>query len=267
VHQAKYMNDLIKKFNMTELKPVFTPMGSAASLGLDKDDEVVDQREYKSMIGSLLYLTATRSDIQFVVGLCACFQASPRSSHRTTVQRIFRYLKHTSEFGIWHFASSFLNLVGFSDADFAGCGIDRKITSDTCYFLGSFLICWSSQKQSPVAQSTTEAEYVAAASCCSQIFWIVHTMRDFGVRFERVSLKCDNTSVISVAKNPVFHKNMRHVEMRHHFLKDHVEKGDIEMRYIDTERQLTNIFTKSLDSSRFADLRGEIDVCHPYDLV
>jgi hypothetical protein len=92
-------------------------------------------------------------------------------------------------------------------------------------------------------------------------------MRDFGVWFERVPLMCDNTSANSVVKNSVFHKKMRHVERRHHFLRDHVEKGDIEMRYIDTERPLTNIFTKPLDSSRFADLRGEISVCYPYGLV
>jgi hypothetical protein len=92
-------------------------------------------------------------------------------------------------------------------------------------------------------------------------------MRDFGVRFERVPLICDNTSVISVAKNSVFHKNMRHVERRHHFLRVHVEKGDIEMRYIYTERQLADIFTKPIDSSRFAYLPGGIGVCHPYALV
>jgi hypothetical protein len=100
VHQAKYTNDLMKKFNMMELKPVSTPMSSATSLGPDEDGETVDQREYRSIIGSLLYLTATRSDIQLAVGLCTCFQASPRSSHRTVVQRVFRYLKHTPEFGI-----------------------------------------------------------------------------------------------------------------------------------------------------------------------
>jgi hypothetical protein len=115
------------------------------------------------MIGSLLYLTATRPDIQFIVGLCVCFQSSPRSSHRTTVQRVFKYLKHTLEFGIWYSASSSLDLVGFSDADFADCGIDRKSTSRTCHFFGSSLVCWSSWKQSSVAQSTTEAEYVAIA--------------------------------------------------------------------------------------------------------
>jgi hypothetical protein len=123
VHQAKYTKDLMKKFNMAELKPVFTLMSSTASLGPDEDDEAVDQREYMSMIGSLLYLTATQPDIQFAVRLCARFQASPRSSHRTTVQWIFRYLKHTPKFGIWYSASS-LDLVGFFDVDFAGCGID-----------------------------------------------------------------------------------------------------------------------------------------------
>jgi hypothetical protein len=123
------------------------------------------------------------------------------------------------------------------------------------------------EKKSLVTQFITEAEYVAAASCCSQILWIVHTMRDFGVIFERVPLMCDNTCAIFVAKNTVFHKRMRHLERIHHFLRDHVEKGDIEMRYIDTEMQLADIFIKLLDSSRFAALRGEIGVCHPYDLI
>jgi hypothetical protein len=92
-------------------------------------------------------------------------------------------------------------------------------------------------------------------------------MRDFGVIFERVPLRCDNTSAISIAKNPVFHKRIRHLDRRHHFMRDHVEKGDIEMRYIDTQRQLADIFTKPLDASRFAALWGGIGVCHPYDLV
>jgi hypothetical protein len=103
------------------------------------------------MIGSLLYLTATWPDIQFTIGLCACFQSSPRSSHQTAVQRVFGYLKHTTEFGIWYSTSSSLDLVGFSNADFASCGIDQNSTSGTCHFLGSSLVCWSSQKQSSVA--------------------------------------------------------------------------------------------------------------------
>jgi hypothetical protein len=131
----------MKKFNMAELKPVSTPMSSAASLGPDEDSEAMDQREYRSMIDSLLYLTATRPDIQFTVGLCVRFQGSPCSSYWTAVQRIFRYLKHTPEFGIRYSTSSSLDLVGFSDADFASCGIDRKSTFETCHFLGSSLVC------------------------------------------------------------------------------------------------------------------------------
>jgi hypothetical protein len=257
----------MKKFNMDELKLMSISMSTTTSLDLDENNEAVDQREYRSMIGSLLYLTTTRPDIQFTVCLCAHFQTFPRSSHWTTVQQIFRYLKHTPEFEIWYSASSSLDLVGFSDADFAGCGIDRKSTSDTYNFLGSSLVSWSSQKQSSVAQSTTEAKYVAAASCSSQILWIMHTMRDFEVIFKRVPLMCDNTSAISVAKNPVFYKRMRYLERRHHFLRDHVKKGDNEMRYINTERQLADIFTKPLNSSRFAALRGKIGVCHLYNLV
>jgi hypothetical protein len=146
IHQAKYKKDLMKKFNMTELKPMSTPMSTITTLDPDVNGEAVDQREYRSRIGSILYFTTTRSDIQFAVCLCARFQASPRSSHRQVVQRIFRYLKYTLEFEIWYFASSSLDLVGFSDADFVGCEIDKKNTSGICHFLGSSLIYWSSRK-------------------------------------------------------------------------------------------------------------------------
>jgi hypothetical protein len=161
------MKDLMKKLNMAKLKPVSTPMSTTTALHPDENGETVDQREYKSMIGSFLYLTATRPNIQFTVCLCARFQASPRSSHRIVVQCIFRYLKYTLKFWIWYSASSSLDLVGFSDADFAGSGIDRKSTSGTCHFLGSSLIYWSAHKQSSITQSTTKAEYAAAASYCS----------------------------------------------------------------------------------------------------
>jgi hypothetical protein len=148
---------------MADAKPVSTLMNTTTALDSDEDGEAANQREYRSMIGSLLYLTVTWLDIQFVMRLCACFQASPCTSHRQAVQRIFRYLKPTLEFGIWYSASSSLDLDGILDADIAGCEIDRKSTSGTCHFPRSSLVCWSSHKQSFVAQSTTEAEYVAAA--------------------------------------------------------------------------------------------------------
>jgi hypothetical protein len=163
VHQAKYTKDLIKKFTMADAKSVSTPMSTTTVMDLDEDGEVVNQREYMSMIDSLLYLMETRSDIQYAVCLCARFKAFPHTSHRQAVLQIFRYLKQALEFWIWYSTSYSLDLVCFLDADFAGSGTDRKSTSSTCHFLRSSLISWSSQKQSSVAQSITEAEYVAVA--------------------------------------------------------------------------------------------------------
>jgi hypothetical protein len=186
---------------------------------VDEDGELMDQKEYRSMIGSLLYLMVTRPDIQFSVCLCARFQASPRTSHRQAIKRIFRYLRYTPKLGLWYSASSSLSLIGFSDADFAGCRVDRKSTSGTCQFLGSSLVSWSSHKQSSVAQSTTEVEYVATTSCCSQLLWITYTLSDFGEECSTVPLMCDSTSVIRFAKNLVLHSRTKHIEVRYHFLK------------------------------------------------
>ncbi|KAJ1277383.1 hypothetical protein BS78_05G291000 [Paspalum vaginatum] len=132
VHQAKYTKDILRKFDKGDLKPMATPMSTQTALDADEEGEVVDQREYRGMIGSLLYLTATRPDIQFTVCLCARFQASPRLSHRQAVKRIFRYLKYTPELGLWFSSASLLDLRGYSDADFAGCRLERKSTSGTC---------------------------------------------------------------------------------------------------------------------------------------
>jgi hypothetical protein len=212
------------------------------------------------MIGSLLYLTTTRPDIQFSVCLCARFQASPRTSHWQAVKRIFRYLRHTPDFGLWYSASSSLVLHGFSDVDFSGCWLDRKSTSGTCQFLGSSLVSWSYRKQSSVAQSTTEAEYVAAASCCSQLHWISYTMSDFGEEYTHVPLQCDSTSTISIAKNPILHSKTEHIEVRY-FLRDNAEKGKIALIHVPTHDQLADIFTKPLDQATFTRLRGELGVC------
>ena len=122
---------------------------------------------------------------------------------------------------------------------------------------------WSSRKQSSVPQSTIEAEYVVAVSYCSQLLWIA-TLRDFGLEFTRVPLFCDSTSAISVAKNPVLHSKTKHIDVRFHFLCDHYEKGDIDLCHVDTQNQLADILTKSLDLASFARLRGEFGVCFPF---
>jgi hypothetical protein len=243
VHQAKYTMDIVRKLKMEDSKAMVTPMSTTTALDADEEGEHMDQKEYRSMIGSLLYLTAMRPHIQFSVCMCARFQASPRTSHRQAVKRIFKYLRHTPDFGLWYSASSSLALHGFSYADFVGCRLDRKSTSGTCQFLGSSLVSLSSRKQSSVSQSTTEAEYVATASCCSQLLWITYTMSDFGEEYTDVPLQCDSTSAISVAKNPVLYSKTKHIEVRYHFLIDNVEKGKIALIHVPTHDQLADIFT------------------------
>jgi hypothetical protein len=261
VHQAKYTKDIVRKFKMEDSKAMATPISTTTALDADKEGEHVDQKEYRSMIGSLLYLMATRTDIQFSECMCAHFQASPRTSHRQAVKRIFRYLRHTPDFGLWYSASSSLALQGFSNADFAGCRLDKKSTSGTCQFLGSFLVSWSSHKQSSVAQSTTEAEYVVAASCCSQLLSITYTMSDIRDEYTHVPLQCDSTSAISIAKNPVLHSKTKHIEVRYHFLRDNVEKAKIALIHVSTHDQLADIFTKPLDQATFTRSRGELGIC------
>jgi len=191
------------------------------------------------------------------------YECDTRASHLQAVKRILRYLCGTLNFSIWLSASSYISLRCFSDADFRGCRINRKSTSGSCHFLENSLITWSSRKQSSVAQSTAASEYVAAACCCSQILWIVATLKDYGINLNKVPLFCDNTSARCIAKNPVQHSRTKHIVIRFHFLWDHVEKGTVELHRIDTEHQFADIFTKPLDSSRFAFLRGELGVLHP----
>ncbi|WVZ63306.1 hypothetical protein U9M48_012947 [Paspalum notatum var. saurae] len=181
------------------------------------------------MIGSLLYLTATRPDIQFAVYLCARYQVSPRTSHRQAVKRIFRYLKLTPELSLWYSSGSSIFLRGFSDADHAGCRIDRKSTSGTCQLLGTSLVSWSSRKQASVSLSTTEAE------------------------FGKIPLLVDSTSAISVAKNPVLHSRTKHIDVRFHFLRDHYEKGDIDLVHVASENQLQ---VEGVDNAL---IKGEIE--------
>jgi hypothetical protein len=256
VYQGEYTKDIVRKFKMEDSKAMAMHMSKTIALDVDEEAEHVDQKEYRSKIGSLLYLTAMRPGIQFSVCLCSRFQVSPRTSHRQAVKSIFRYLRHTPDFGLWYSASSFLALHGFSDVDFSGCRLDRKCTSGTCQFLGSSLVSWSSCKQSSVAQSTTEAEYVAAASCCSQLLWITYTMSDFGEEDTYVPHQCDSTSAISVAKNPVLYSKTKNIEVRYHFLRDNVEKGKIAFIHVPTHNQLSNIFTKPLHQVTFTRLRG-----------
>jgi hypothetical protein len=160
---------MLKKFGMEDAKGISTPMEINGSLDSDASDNIVDKTMYGSIIESLLYVTASRPNVMFSVCMCARFQASPRESHLKATKRILRHLKQTQNVGLWYPKGAKFDLIGHSDSDYTGCKVERRSTSDTYQLLERSLVSWSSKKKNSVVLSTTEAEYIAAVSCCAQI--------------------------------------------------------------------------------------------------
>ena len=213
------------------------------------------------MIGSLLYLTASRPDITYAVGVCARYQANPKISHLNQVKRILKYVNGTSDYGIMYCHCSDSMLVGYCDADWAGSADDRKSTSGGCFYLGTNLISWFSKKQNCVSLSTAEAEYIAAGSSCSQLVWMKQILKEYNVEQDVMTLYCDNLSAINISKNPVQHSRTKHIDIRHHYIRDLVDDKVITLEHVDTEEQIADIFTKALDANQFEKLRGKLGIC------
>ncbi|GJS90552.1 putative ribonuclease H-like domain-containing protein [Tanacetum coccineum] len=192
IGQDKYVAEILKKFDFASAKTASTLMETNKALIKDEEAEDVDVHLYRSMIGSLIYLTTYRPNIMFDV--CACARDSP------------------------------FDLEGFSDSDYAGASLDKKSTTGGCQFLGKRLISWQCKKQTIVANSTTEAEYVVAANYCGQVLWIQNQMLDYGFNFMNTKIYIDNESTICIVKNPVFQSKTKHIEIRHHFIRDSYKK-------------------------------------------
>ncbi|GJU62585.1 putative ribonuclease H-like domain-containing protein [Tanacetum coccineum] len=263
ISQDKYVHEILRKFNYSDVKSASTPTDLEKPLVQDGDAADVDEHLYRSMIGSLMYLTASRPDIMFAVCACARFQVSPKSSHLLAVKRIFRYLKGKPSLGLWYSKDSPLELVAYTDSDYAGATQDRKSTTGGCQFLGNRLISWQCKKQTVVATSTTKAEYVAAASCCGQVLWIQNQLLDYGYNFMDTVIYIDNTSTICIIENPVQHSKTKHIEIRHHFIRDCNAKKLIQMVKIDTEHNVADLLTKGFDAGRFQYLVSSIGMLNP----
>ncbi|GJY68601.1 putative ribonuclease H-like domain-containing protein [Tanacetum coccineum] len=219
-----------KKFEMSSMAT--THMETSNPLMKDENAEDVDVYLYRSMIGSLMYLTSSRPDIMFAVCACARFQVTPKVSHLHALKRIFRYLKGQPKLGFWYPKDSPFDLEAYTNSDYVG--------------------------QTIVANSTTEAEYVAAASCYGQVLWIQNQMLDYGYNFMNTKIFIDNESTICIVKNPVFHSKTKYIEIRHHFIKDSNEKKLIQMIKIHTDQNVADLLTKAFDVSRFQYLIASI---------
>ncbi|GJW92515.1 hypothetical protein Tco_0170068 [Tanacetum coccineum] len=251
INDLKTQGVILKKFVFCSIKTATTPIKSNKPLVKDKDGVDVDAHVYKSMIGSLMYLTASRPDIMFAVCACARFQVTPKGSHLHVVKRIFRYLKHQPKLGLWYPRDSPFELEAFSDSDYGGASLDRKSTISGCQFLSRRLISWQCKKQIIMANFNTEAEYVTAASCCGQVLWIQNQMMDYGFNFMNTKIHIDNESTICIVKNPVYYSRTKHIEIRHHFIRDFYEKRLIDVLKIYTNNNVAYLLTKGFDVTRF----------------
>ncbi|GJX08545.1 putative ribonuclease H-like domain-containing protein [Tanacetum coccineum] len=212
ISQDKYVADILKKFDFVTVKTTSTLMEPNKALVKDEEAKDVDVHLYRSMIGSLMYLTTSRPDITFAVCACARFQVTPKISHLHAVKRIFRYLKGQPKLGLWYPMDSPFDLEAFSDSDYAGASLDRKSTIRGCQFLGK---------------------------------------RCYGFNFMNTKIYIDNESTICIMKNLVFHSKTKHIEIRHHFIRDSYEKKLIQVIKIHTDHNVADLLTKAFDVGRF----------------
>ena len=211
------------------------------------------------MIGSLLYLTVSRPDITFAVGVCARYQDEPKMSHLTQVKRILKYINDTSDYGNLYSHSKNSKLIGYCDADWGGSADDKKNISGGCFFLGNNLVSWFSKKQNFVSLLTAEAEYIADGSTCSELVWMKQMLEEYDVKQGVLTLYCDNLSVINISKNPIQHRRTKNIDI-HHFIRDLVEEKVVTLEHVATEEQLADIFTKALDVKQFEKLKSKLGI-------
>jgi hypothetical protein len=268
VCQQKYAVDTIKIFCMEDCDPAETPIPLGTKLSKKHEGPIVDPTLYKSLVGSLLYLTTTRPDIMYVNNLVSRFMESPKDSHWKMEKMILRYVAGTLNFCSWYTQYDDNHLSGYTDNDFAGSLDDRKITSGHVFHLGMNLISWASKKQPIVSISSTEVEYVIATSTSCQVEWLRRILNDMShTEKEPTPIFCDNTSTIALSKNHVFHKKSKHIDTRFHFIRKLVNNGDIELQFCGSRNQLADIFTKPLGKSVFDFQRQHLgiisaDVCN-----
>ncbi|PRQ41825.1 putative RNA-directed DNA polymerase [Rosa chinensis] len=265
--QRKYVLDLLTETGMLDCQPVETPMEMNHRLGEWKDQVPTNKSRYQCLVGKLIYLSHTRPDIAYAVGVVSQFMHAPSEDHMNAVYRILRYLKAAPGKGLLFAKKDKLVVEGYTDADWAGSKVDRRSTSGYFTFVGGNLVTWRSKKQKVVARSSAEAEFRGMAHGVCELLWIRHLLKDLGFKNRKtMDLHCDNKAAIEIAHNPVQHDRTKHVEVDRHFIKENLDRKIICFPFVQSEEQLADILTKAVSGKVFnssLDKLGMIDIYAP----
>lgn len=261
--QERYANEILKQVSMTGCKPVSTPLSTVEKLSAHEGEKlgVNDSSQYRSIVGALQYLTLTRPDISFSVNKVCQFLQSPSVVHWAAVKRILRYLQGTVKLGLKIEKSPSSVVSAFSDADWAGYLDDRRSTGGFAVFLGSNLISWNARKQATVSRSSTEAEYKALANATAEVMWVRKLLEELGIPHPKPSqLWCDNIGATYLSVNPVFHARTKHIEVDYHFVREQVAQKKLEIRFVSSQDQVADGFTKSLPVRQLQMFRNNLNI-------
>ncbi|GKB94302.1 ribonuclease H-like domain-containing protein [Tanacetum coccineum] len=262
--QKKYALEILDREHMANCNPSQTLIDTESKLGSD-GDPVSDPTLYRSLAGSLQYLTFTRPDISYAVQQVCLYMHDPQEPHFSALKRILRYVRGTLDYGLQLFSSSTTELVAYLDADWAGCPTTRRSTSGYCVFLGNNLLSWSSKRQPTLSRSSAEAEYRGVANAVAETCWLSNLLRELHTPLSSATLVyCDNVSVICLSCNLVQHQRTKHIEIDIHFVLDLVAASQVRVLHVPSRYQFANIFTKGLSSALFEEFRSSLSVrCPP----
>jgi len=259
--QRKYTLDILSDSGMSGCRPTNFPMEQHLRLRPNEGTPLSDPTVYRRLVGRLLYLTVTRPDIQYAVNSLSQFMQSPCSSHFDAATRVLRYLKGSVGKGLFLSASSFINLVGYADSDWAGCPTTRRSTTGYFTMLGSNPISWKTKKQPTISCSSAEAEYRSLATLSSELQWLKYLLSDLSIDHPQpITIYCDSQAAIHIAENPVFHERTKHIEIDCHFVCEKIKSGLITPSYIRSSEQLVDIFTKPLGGDAYKRILGKLGV-------
>jgi transposase InsO family protein len=261
--QRAYVHQVLELFGMLNCQPVNTPMLEKLKLLTDMQEEPVDPTHYRCLVGKLIHLTHLRPDICFAVGVVSRFMANPQTSHLQAAKRILRYVAGTRNFGILYPRANDLQVMGYVDADFAGDEDKARSTTGLVFRLGNAPVTWLSKRQSCVALSSSEAEYMGLSAAAQEAAWLEKLARDLGlVSIRPIAIHCDNEASMRMAINPEINHRNKHINAHYHYSRERVGNGDIELFHVPSVEQVADILTKPLGKGLFEKFRTLLNICN-----